>query len=153
MRPSACRLVKKKPRSQDFNHSLCRRRGCNSWYITYLLAIIFLSSGEQSMDPIAPTPSVGINPMIASSTVRTGMEEKNLLLHLMSSNQLYSLKEKVPCSCIALALGTGYSFRCSAIMSTRFFIAAVRKNFGCWIKINLGVGWGWGKKEIYLAAH
>ena len=72
MRPSACRLVKKKPRSQDFNHSLCRRRGCNSWYITYLLAIIFLSSGEQSMDPIAPTPSVGINPMIASSTVRTG---------------------------------------------------------------------------------
>ena len=53
--------------------------GCNS---TYLLAIFFLSSGEQSMDPIAPTPSVGINPMMASSTVRTG-KRKNLLHYVI----------------------------------------------------------------------
>ena len=37
----------------------------------YLLAILFLSSGGQSRAPTAPTPSVGMNPMIASSTVRT----------------------------------------------------------------------------------
>ncbi len=38
---------------------------------SHLAAILFLSSGEQSIEPMAPTPSVGMNPTIASSTVRT----------------------------------------------------------------------------------
>ena len=46
------------------------------------------------MDPIAPTPSVGINPMMASSTVRTG-KRKNLL-H-------YVILKQVAISGIALA--------------------------------------------------
>ena len=37
----------------------------------YFLAILLLSTVEQSRDPTAPTPSVGMNPMIASSTVLT----------------------------------------------------------------------------------
>lgn len=34
-------------------------------------AICRRMSGEQSMEPMAPTPSVGMNPMMAKSTVRT----------------------------------------------------------------------------------
>ena len=37
-------------------------------------ANLFLSSGGQSSDPIAPTPSVGMNPIMARSTVRTVMK-------------------------------------------------------------------------------
>ena len=41
------------------------------------------------MDPIAPTPSVGINPMMASSTVRTG-KRKNLLHHVILKREAIS---------------------------------------------------------------
>lgn len=41
------------------------------------------------MDPIAPTPSVGINPMMASSTVRTG-KRKNLLHHVIRKREAIS---------------------------------------------------------------
>ena len=41
----------------------------------HLLAILLRSSGDTSMDPMVPTPSVGINPMTASSTVRTSSTE------------------------------------------------------------------------------
>ena len=40
-------------------------------YHTYRLAILLLSTVEQSREPTAPTPSVGMNPIIASNTVLT----------------------------------------------------------------------------------
>jgi len=43
-----------------------------------LAASLCLSSGGESRDPMAPTPSVGMNPTRASNTVRTAERERSM---------------------------------------------------------------------------